>query len=168
MIRSLASTRIGYTTILEHMWMAGLKRMVSGRRCGINWFLCPSNTMTCRLAGSEINLLRFFRWNLTEFGISNGTRRGDRFQTVILQRVSGVSGSRNICDRIDSRLHLWNKDSCNELVQDSHRAAEEALGNKLGTQTQEQHHCNFSKLVLKGTLCGAVRFICERETGGFC
>ena len=68
------------------------------------------------------------------------------FQTVILQRISGVSGSRNIRDRIDSQTDLWNKGAHNELVQDSHRAAEEALGNKRGNQTQEQHHCTISNL----------------------
>ena len=55
------------------------------------------------------------------------------FQTVILQIVSGVYGLRNIRDQIDSRLDLCNKGTCNELVQDSHRAEEEYLGNKCGT-----------------------------------
>ena len=47
-------------------------------------------------------------------------------------------GARNIRDRIDSRLELWEKGAYNELVHDSHRAEEEALDNKRGAQTQEQ------------------------------
>ena len=63
-------------TIPEHIWMAGLKRMVSGRIGGNNWFVCPPNAMMYHLAGLETNLLGFFLWILMEFGISNGTRRG--------------------------------------------------------------------------------------------
>ena len=40
------------------------------------------------------------------------------------------------------------------------------LGNKRGTQTQEQHHRTFSNLVLKGKFCKAVCFICEQEMRG--
>ena len=43
---------------------------------------------------------------------------------------------RKINDRVDSQLDLWNKGAYDELVQDSHRATEEDLGNKRGTQTQ--------------------------------
>ena len=50
-----------------------------------------------------------------------------------------------------------------ELVQYSHKAKEEALGNKRGTQTQDQRHCNFLNLVLKGKLREA---FCNWETGG--
>ena len=53
------------------------------------------------------------------------------------------------------------------MVQDCHRAAEEDLGGKRGTQTQEQRHSNFSNLVLCGNFRKAVRYICDRETGGF-
>ena len=59
------------------------------------------------------------------------------FQTVILKCVSAVLGLRNIRDRIDSQLDRWNNDSYEELVQDSQKAEEEALGNKRRTQTQE-------------------------------
>ena len=63
-------------------------------------------------------------------GIRNRHCKSERvtvIQTVILQCVSGVSGSRNICDRIDSQLELWNKVFYGELVQDFHRATGEAL-----------------------------------------
>ena len=75
------------------------------------------------------------------------------FQTVILQRVSGLSGARIIRDRIESQINLWNKGAYNELVKDSHRVAEEYLGNKRGTQTQDQWNCTFSNLVLKKGNC---------------
>ena len=68
------------------------------------------------------------------------------FQTVILQRVSGVYGLINICGQIDLRLDLWKKVAYNELVQDSHRATEEALWNKRGNQTQEQRNHTFSNI----------------------
>ena len=38
------------------------------------------------------------------------------FQTVILQRVSGVSESRNIPDPIESQINLWKKGDYDELV----------------------------------------------------
>ena len=72
-----------------------------------------------------------------------------------------MSGLINIYDRIDSRLNLWKKGAYSELVQDSHKALEEALGNKRVTQTQEQHHRNICRKV-----CKAVCFICKRDTGG--
>ena len=45
------------------------------------------------------------------------------FQTVILQRTSQVSSSRNIHDRIDSHINLLNKGAYDELAQYSYRAA---------------------------------------------
>ena len=54
--------------------------------------------------------------------------------------------ARNIRDRIDLRLYLWNKGAYDELIQDYHRDAEEALRNKSGNQTQEQRHHNFSNI----------------------
>ena len=50
---------------------------------------------------------------------------GDRFSDILFQCISGVSGSINTCDRIDSQLDVWNKVAYNELVKDPHRAAEE-------------------------------------------
>ena len=66
----------------------------------------------------QIDRIRNFHWS---------TKRVIIFQTVILQRVSGVYGLINICGQIDLRLDLWKKVAYNELVQDSHRATEEAL-----------------------------------------
>ena len=45
-------------------------------------------------------------------------------QTVVLQRVSLMSGLRNILDLIESCLELRNKGTYNKLVQDSYRAVE--------------------------------------------
>ena len=78
--------------------------------------------------------------------IQNRQWNADRviiFQTVFLQHFFGVSRSINIRDRIDSRLDLWKKGSYDDLVQDSHRAAEKALGNICGNQTQDQYQFTF-------------------------
>ena len=86
------------------------------------------------------------------------------FQTVTLQRVNGVYGSRNIHDRIDSELELWNKGSYDELVHDSHRSEEEYLGNEHGDQTQEQR--KIFKPYFKREITQSRPFYCEQETGG--
>ena len=90
--------------------------------------------------------------------------KGDRFLDSYFQRVSEVSISRNIRDRIDSRHELWKKCAYNKLVHDSHRVTEEALGNKHRKQTQEQRHRTFSSLVLRGKLRKSICFICNRGT----
>ena len=81
------------------------------------------------------------------------------FRRVILKRVSQVSGSRNIRERIDSHPNLWNKVAKKDLVKDYHRDMEEALGNKHGTPNQEKRHHNSSNLVLRGKLREAVCLI---------
>ena len=40
-------------------------------------------------------------------------------------------------------------------------------GKSRGTQTTEERHQNFSNLVLKGKLREAVRFVYDRQKGGF-
>ena len=57
------------------------------------------------------------------------------FQTIVLQRARLVLGSISICDRISSRLDLWNKGDFEDLVQDSYRSVEVFLGNNRGNQT---------------------------------
>ena len=59
---------------------------------------------------TEIDGIRNHHWD---------TERVIIFQTVILKNISQVSGSRNICDQIYSRLDLCNKSAYDELVQDS-------------------------------------------------
>ena len=51
------------------------------------------------------------------------------------------------------------------MIQDYHRAVEEALRNKSGNQTQEQRHHNFSDLFLERKFREAIRLVCERDTG---
>ena len=62
-----------------------------------------------------LNIIRNRHWNAERVIV---------FQTIIFHGFSQVYGSRNICDRIDSRLDLWNKGAYDELVQDSYRAVE--------------------------------------------
>ena len=45
----------------------------------LNFIFILPNDMMYRLVGTEIDLLGLFLWNLTEFGIPNGTRRGWSF-----------------------------------------------------------------------------------------
>ena len=52
----------------------------------------------------------------------------------------------NVHEQIDSGLNLWNKGAYKNLVQDSHRVVEEALGRKRGTQIQEHFHRSFQTL----------------------
>ena len=89
-------------------------------------------------------------------------------QTVIFQRVSGLSGSRNIHDRIDSQLVLWNKGSYDKLVQDPQRAEVEALGNKCGTQTQEQRHITFQTFFLKRNFANPFVLLARGRQVGCC
>ena len=88
------------------------------------------------------------------------------FHTVAFQRVGGVSISRDTLDRIDSCIDLCNKGAYDELVHDSHRATEEALGYKHKAQTQEKRHINFSSLVLHGKFREAVFYLPAGEGGG--
>ena len=83
-------------------------------------------------------------------------REGVHFSDGILQRVCLVSGAKNICDRITSRLDLWNKGTCKKLVQDSYSAVTDYLGEAHRTQTQEQRHCTYSNLILREKLREAV------------
>ena len=76
MIRSSASTRIGCTKILAHIWIVVLARMVSGKKDDKILFVCPPNAMTYCLVGSGIILLIFFWWRLKNFVISVGMRKG--------------------------------------------------------------------------------------------
>ena len=72
-------------------------------------------------------------------GINNRQWNAERvivFQTVVLQRVCLVSGSKNLLEQIFSHLDLWSRGTFGELVQDLYRAREEFLGNNRGTQTQ--------------------------------
>ena len=98
----------------------------------------------------ELDGIRNRRWN---------TERVIVFQMVIFQRVRLVSGAGNLCDCITSCLELWNKGAYDELVQDSYGTVEPFLGNKCGTQIQEQSHCTFSNPILHGKLRKVVRFI---------
>ena len=104
----------------------------------------------------DLDIIRNRHWN---------TERVIVFQSVILYPDCLVSSTRNICDQITSCFYLWNKVVYDKLVQYYYGVVEAFLGHKRGTQTQEQHYCTFSDLILRGKFCESVRFICERETG---
>ena len=75
---------------------------------------------------------------------------------VDLQRIYLVSEVRNICDRITSRLNLWNRGAYDKLVQYYYSTAEAFLGDNWGTKTQEKRHGTLSNLILRGKLLGVV------------
>ena len=52
-------------------------------------------------------------------------------------------------------------------MKDTYNSAMRFPGKSYGTQTMEERHRTFLKLVIKGKLCEAVRFACKREKGGF-
>ena len=89
------------------------------------------------------------------------------FQSVILQRAKGDKNSAKIRKRIFFRLDLWNRGAFDELVKDTYNSAMGYLVKSCGTQTMEERHQMFLNLVLKGKLRKAVRFVYEREKGGF-
>ena len=105
----------------------------------------------------ELDGIRNRKWN---------AERAIIFQTVILQRVRLVTGAKNIRDRINSHLDSWNKGTYKKLVQDSYSAAPYYLGKSHKTKNGEQCHLNFLSIIIRRKLCEAVRFICDRETGG--
>ena len=52
-------------------------------------------------------------------------------------------------------------------MNDTYKSAMGYLGKYRGTQTTEERHQTFSNLVLKGKLRKAIKFVCDREKGGF-
>ena len=70
------------------------------------------------------------------------------FLTVPLWRVNGVYGTRNIHDRIDSGIELWNKWVYEKLVHDSHRRRKKLEGISAGPKPISNG--KFSNLILKG------------------
>ena len=89
-------TSIGYTKILEHIWMTGLERTVSVRRGGklvcmpTQKYDVPSvwiGNIFVGIISVELDKIWNRQWN---------AKRAIILQTVILQRVSGAFGSRNI------------------------------------------------------------------------
>ena len=55
----------------------------------------------------------------------------------------------------------------NELVKDAYNSAMGYLEKACVTQNTQERHLTFSNLVLKRKLRKSVRFVCEREKGGF-
>ena len=91
---------------------------------------------------------------------------GDHFQTVILQCVQLVTGTKNICALIDYRLTYFDLGAFDKLVCDSYTAVTGYLGRDCGTQNAEQRHLTFLNRALRRKLNEKIRFFCKRETGG--
>ena len=87
------------------------------------------------------------------------------FQTLILQRVNGVYGARNIRDLIDSLLDLKNKGDYDKLLQDSHRRRNNLWVIIEGPKPRSHGIVIFSNLVLKGKFRKAIHFIVNRRLG---
>ena len=76
-----------------------------------------------------------------------------------MQRVHLVTGAKNICAQIDSRLESWNKGKFDELVGDSYAATKGYLGREHRNQSANQRHHKFSTFVIRGKLRETVRFV---------
>ena len=118
--------------------------------------VCVSKSFILTLA-AELNFIQGRKWNAEQVIV---------FQTVILQRVRLVTGTKNIRVQINTRLYPWNIGAFDELVNDSCAAAVGYMGRAHGNQNLEQRHCTFSNFVLCGKFFEAVIFFCERESGG--
>ena len=144
-----------------------LKRMVSVKRDRKSYFVCPPNTMTYLIARSGSALSQLLRWSSMEFGIGNGMRRRRSFFRKLFCSAYSWSQAKNICDRITSRIELWNKGAYDELIQDSYGETVASLGKSRRTQNQKQLRGTLSNLILIVKLREAARFIYEQEKGGF-
>ena len=82
----------------------------------------------------DLNSIRGQKWNAKHVII---------FQTVILQPVWLVTGSKNIRARIDARLDSWNGALFDEIVCDSYVAPMGYLVRAQGGQSYEQYHRTF-------------------------
>jgi hypothetical protein len=97
------------------------------------------------------------QWNSERFLI---------FQNVILQRVRTVKRSRDIRQRLTRRMDAWELGKFRMLVEDTIRVKEAALSFKQGTTSAEQRAKIFNSKMLQGDICGAVRYLTERDQGG--
>ena len=82
------------------------------------------------------------------------------FQTVILQRVCLVTGTKNICAQICDEINSWNSGVSDNLVFYYYATDTGYLGTAHRNQRADRYHHTFSNLVIPGKLCESVRFIC--------
>ena len=106
----------------------------------------------------ELRGIRDRRWNSERFIV---------FQTVTLQRARHVTASRDNWRRIERRLDAWEAGRYAMLEEDTLRYSTQYLTAVRREETAEHRSKTFHGLVLCGKLRTAVRWITEREKGGF-
>ena len=125
------------------------------------WYDAPSSrfgrTFVTILA-MELDGIQYRKWNSGQVIV---------FQSVILQRVQPITGTKNIRAWIKFQLDCCNYVEFDELVNDTYTAATGYLGRDRGIQSEEKRHCTFSNLFLHGKLRKAVIFVCEHKRGEF-
>ena len=103
--------------------------------------------------------IRDRRWNSERFIV---------FQTVTLHRARHVTASRNIRRRIEKRLDVWEAGRYGMLVEDTLRSSTQYLTAVHREETVEHRAKTFHGMVLRSKLWTTVRWITEREKGGYC
>jgi hypothetical protein len=101
--------------------------------------------------------MRSRKWNSEKFIV---------FTMVILQKSKLATKAGYIKRGISNRMDAWELKKYDMLVQDTHRTATAQLSKLQGEETEEQRGKTFSRLVLQGKLCSAVRYLTSREMGG--
>ncbi len=86
---------------------------------------------------------------------------------VILQRDSGVKKSSDVRRLIRRRLDLWGNGNFNELVQEAARCCNQGMRRlkKQGVNSEDHMNRVFTRLMLRGEIRAAVRWISGRMSG---
>lgn len=90
------------------------------------------------------------------------------FISTILQQSPDIKSTPSIRNRIKSRLQDWNDNKHNILVSSAVLCAEALMKRKWKQLSAEERAKIFTSLLNRGKIKEAIRFICDRETGGAC
>jgi hypothetical protein len=110
-----------------------------------------------RMVAKLLDGVRTRKWNAETFIV---------FQMVVLQRTRDVRCSRGIRRWIAWRMDAWEEGNFAMLVQDTERTMAANLTHKQGITMEEQRAKTFHGKMLRGDVCGSVRYLTEREKGG--
>ena len=147
--------------------MEKLTRIVSGKRYEKKTWLSAQPTLRCTFwTGREFFSL-LSRWNWMAYKVRSGKPSLIIFQRINLQRFLLVTGTKNICVKIDAWLELWNKGAFDELVWDSYAASTGYLGPYHRNQSDYQCQRTVSTLVLHGMFSRSSDFFANRSQGEF-
>ena len=97
--------------------------------------------------------IRDWKWN-ADWAIN--------FQTVILQRIHLVTGTKNILAQIITRITLWNIGELDKVLNNFYATDTGYLGIPNRNKNVEHCHCAYLNIFLRRKLCEAVIFFCEQ------